>query len=626
MKRQHRYVFLNSIVLSSTAFLVLGVFFSCSSNRGFSGKQESIYQLELDRLKEVAKNNLTDNIKEFNAFEHRPKSDGAFDESNNKDFLVNNIPYFESSNDTLNRVYNYRWWMISKHLRDYYDPHDSKKYWVITEFFGYPAWGSLSGAITCPTAHQFYDVRWLRDPKYLRSYAEYFMLGSASKLNQRENGNFLTHLSRPESVHFSSWMVDGIESFLKIHPDQAWTQKMLPAMENHQHLLDSLFTVKNPDAKTNGMYKILDLYDGMEFSLSALLGLIESKGPYAFYTDSTWRDLYLGWGTTEKAANTTAAKDFPLAFTKGYPDFYLVRPSIGSYSFGNTNALYNLYRQEEQHHPSIKNKAKADYYKFRSQEIQRKFLRTLWNADDGFFYTLTAGDNAYGVRDYEARVRESVGYTPWYFNMIPREDNKMYEVAWAMFTSEKGFNNHKGMTTAERQHPYYNEQAYAWNGRGWPFQNSVVYKAYSNYLRNYKNQITAQDKETLYEQIMKLTRLHGYAHPNIGEWYIPSDGEQFGGQNDYFHSTYPDIIIADLIGFEASHHNSFQVQPLIPAGKMDYFYLGNLAYHGKTIDIVWKEDWDQNKPGKQSMLCIWVDHVLKASSKDLGVKIDVNLD
>ncbi|HAF37255.1 MAG TPA: hypothetical protein DCG88_25360, partial [Sphingobacterium sp.] len=64
MKRQHRSVFLKSIVLSSTAFLVLGALFSCSSNRGFSGKQESIYRHELDRLKEVAKNNLTDNIKE----------------------------------------------------------------------------------------------------------------------------------------------------------------------------------------------------------------------------------------------------------------------------------------------------------------------------------------------------------------------------------------------------------------------------------------------------------------------------------------------------------------------------------------------------------------------------------
>ncbi|MGJ1239574.1 MGH1-like glycoside hydrolase domain-containing protein [Sphingobacterium siyangense] len=626
MKRQHRSVFLKSIVLSCTAFLFLCVLFSCSINRGLESNQELIYLHELNRLKEAAKNNLVDNIEEFNSYKERPKSDGPFNESNNQEFLVNNIPYFESSNDTLSRVYNYRWWMISKHLRDYYDPHDLKNYWVITEFFGYPAWGSLSGAITCPTAHQFYDVRWLRDPKYLQSYAEYFMLGSASKLNQRENGNFLTHLSRPESVHFSSWMVDGIESFLKIHPDKTWTQKMLPAMETHQHLLDSLFTVKNAKAKTDGMYKVLDLYDGMEFSLSAVLGLIESNGPYDIYTDSTWRDLYLGWETTDEAAKTKAAKNFPLAFTKGYPDFYLVRPSVGSYSFGNTNALYNLYRLEEQQNPTSENKRKEAHYKARAQEIQQKFLRTLWNSEDGFFNTFTAGDNAYGVRDYEARVGESVGYTPWYFNMIPAEDNKKYEVAWAMFTSENGFNNHKGMTTAERQHPYYNEQAYAWNGRGWPFQNSVVYKAYSNYLRNYKNQITAQDKETLYEQIMKLTRLHDYAHPNIGEWYIPSEGGQFGGQQDYFHSTYPDMIIADLIGFKGMHSNGFQIQPLIPAGKMDYFYLGNLTYHGKTIDIVWKEDWDENKFGKQPMLCIWVDHVLKATSKELDVKIDVNLD
>jgi hypothetical protein len=57
-------------------------------------------------------------------------------------------------------------------------------------------------SVTCPTAHQFYDVRWLRDPKYLRSYAEYFMLGSASKINQRENGNFLTHLSSPKVFIF----------------------------------------------------------------------------------------------------------------------------------------------------------------------------------------------------------------------------------------------------------------------------------------------------------------------------------------------------------------------------------------------------------------------------------------
>src|SRR5690606_33678460 len=129
-------------------------------------------------------------------------------------------------------------------------------------------------AITCPVGHQFYDLRWLRDPKYLQSYAEYFMQGSASILNQRENGNFLTKLSRPESLHFSSWMIDGIESYLKIHPDHDWTRSILLDLERHQHMLDSLFTVKNGQSETDGMYKILDLYDGMEFSLSAVLGLI----------------------------------------------------------------------------------------------------------------------------------------------------------------------------------------------------------------------------------------------------------------------------------------------------------------------------------------------------------------
>jgi hypothetical protein len=82
-------------------------------------------------------------------------------------------------------------------------------------------------------------------------------------------------------------------------------------------------------------------------------------------------------GTTDKAANTTAARDFPLAFTKGYPDFYLVRPSVGSYSFGNTNALYNLYRLEQQQHPSITNKVKADYYKVEARKYSRNFSDTL---------------------------------------------------------------------------------------------------------------------------------------------------------------------------------------------------------------------------------------------------------
>ncbi|WP_218037003.1 MGH1-like glycoside hydrolase domain-containing protein [Spirosoma sp. KUDC1026] len=611
---------LASILSPSLLILVCsGLLISCASQK------TNLYDKELARLRNTAKGTLSSQIDEFNAYTNRPPSDGPFNATNNKAFLLANIPLFSSSDSALAKVYNYRWWMISKHLKEYDDPADKQRYWVVTEFFGVKPWASLSGAITCPAGHQFYDVRWLRDDKFLKSYADYFMQGSASRLPQRENGNFLTYLSRPESHHFSSWMVNGIEAFLKIHPDRQWLHSRLPALEKHQQVWDSLFTVKVPAAKTAGMYKILDLYDGMEFSLSAVLGLIESQGAYSLYTKDNWRNYYLGWGTTANAERSEQAKQYPTAFRKGYPDFYLVRPSVNSYAYGNLQALANLYQIDEASTLSNSQAGKAAYYSSRAEAIRQKVLDVLWQKDDQFFTTYSAGDNQFGIRDYQARVRESVGYTPWYFNLIPTRNYTAYSRAWDMFSSRNGFYNVAGMTTAEQQHPYYNEQAYAWNGRGWPFENSVVYKGYANYLRNYKRTSTLAERQLLYDYIDKLARMHGTDQLNIGEWYIPSNGKTFGGESDYFHSTFPDIIIEDLIGFKSSLDNTFSIAPLVPEDKWDSFYLGNIRYHGHDVDIVWKRDWQPDKPGNQPQLCIWVDSRLVASQPALHNELTVRL-
>lgn len=609
---------LSAYRLSFTVILVACLIISCSTQKSL------VYDQELKRMKTTSENRLSAQVDEFNTYPNRPESDGPFNKTNNKSFLLSNIPLFSSSDSTINKVYNYRWWMISKHLKTYHDPQYNKDYWVVTEFFGVKPWASLSGAITCPAGHQFYDVRWLRDEKFLKSYADYFMRGSASHLDQRENGNFLTYMSRPESHHFSSWMVDGIDAFLKIHPDKKWLHEMLPYLEKHQLVWDSLFTVKTSDSKTAGMYKILDLYDGMEFSLSAVLGLINSDGPYSLYTKDNWRNYYLGWETTGNAEKSIQAKNYPKAFRKGYPDFYLVRPSVNSYAYGNLRALSDLYRLNDSSGINKNGQSKADYYASRATKVQQQVMNVLWNKDDQFFNTYSAGDNIFGARDFEARVRESVGYTPWYFNMIPVNDYKNYSKAWEMLASRKGFFNTSGMTTAEQQHPYYNEQAYAWNGRGWPFENSIVYKGYANYLRNYKKSSTLPEKELLYEYVYKLAKMHG-DKPNIGEWYIPSTGKEFGGEADYFHSTFPDIIIEDLLGFKGVHENSFSVKPLLPKNKWDYFYLGNLRYHNHDIDIIWKKDWDANKPGEQGKLCVWVDNKLVATSSSLNEQLNVDL-
>ncbi len=588
-----------------------------------STAKQSTYA-ELTNTRASAVKTLNKQVDEFNHYDERPASDGHLDKQNNKAFLQENIPLFLCSDSSITKVYNYRWWMISKHLKAYADPYDKQTYWVFTEFFGDKPWATLSGAIPCPAGHQFYDVRWLRNPEFLKSYTDYYMRGSASRLNQRENANFLTYTSRPESHHFSSWMIDGIEAFLKVHPDNDWLHDILPHLSAHQQVWDSLFTVNEPAAKTAGMYKFLDLYDGMEFSLSTVLGLIASDGAYSLYTDDNWRNYYLGWETTGNAAQSHQAKQYPKAYRSGYPDFYMVRPTLNAYAYANLLALSNLNTLTYRNFADLKAKNQATKYKTRAEELQTTVLNLLWNEQDQFFYSYTAGDNKFGIRDFESRVRESVGYTPWYFNMIPFSDNKKYEGAWQMFASEKGFYNTGGMTTAEQQHPYYNEQAYAWNGRGWPFQNSVVYKAYANYLRNYKSQVAEKDRQLLYDYVQKLVATHG-EKPNIGEWYIPSEKGTFGGEKDYFHSTFPDIIIADLLGFEALHENQFMVQPLLPENAWSYFYLGNIMYHGRTIDIIWKKDWNPQKEGNQSALRIWVDGRLTKTSDRLNDKVVVEI-
>lgn len=608
----------NFLLLVITTSLII-------SNLQVFAQHTSVYDQELIRLKSEAKEKLSRQVDLFNAYRDRPESDGPYRKENNKDFLLNNVPFFDCDDTLLSEVYNYRWWMISKHLKEYNDPYDHKKYWVVTEFFGVKPWASRSGAITCPAGHQFYDVRWLRDNQYLKSYTDYFISGSASKLNQRENANFLTYLSRPESHHFSSWMINGVDAFLKIHPDKTWLREKLPDLERHQQVWDSLFTVKNKHSPTFGMYKILDLYNGMEFSLSAVMGLIKSEGPYSIYTNESWRNYYLGWETTGRAAQSLQAKQYPKAFRSGYPDFYMVRPSVNSYVYGNLKSLADLYRQDAFNFKDEHSATKAALYQKNATNLQEKVLTVLWNDDDKFFNSLTAGDNEFGVKDFQSNVRESVGYSPWYFKLIPLKHYRKFGESWNMFSSTKGFYHTKGMTTAERQHPFYNEQAYAWNGRGWPYENSVVYKGYANYLRDYKKNASLGEKQLLIDYVMKLARMHGSKEKNIGEWYIPSNGESFGGEKDYFHSSFPDIIIEDLIGFKASHADEFAIEPLLYDDLWNYFYLGNIRYHNHDIDIVWKKDWDPDKPGNQSKICVWVDGKLRDSRKSLAEKMKIKL-
>jgi arylsulfatase A-like enzyme len=664
--------------------------------------------LELKRIKGKAQVTMALDVDEFNGYSHlngnRSEFDGWLDKHNNSEFLQKNVPKFLCSDEDFTEVFNYRWWMISKHLKEWQE--DGQDFYVFTEFPGFPGWSSNSGAIPAPAGHQFYDLRWMRDSKYLKSYAEYWMAGPASHKMQRQNNTWLSTLPRPQSHHYTSWMVDASEAMLKVHPDSEWRDRMLPAMEEHQRVWDTIFEVNAPGLKTDGLYKCLDMYDANEFTISTTLGLVAAQGEFSGYTAEIdreqpnagrerWRRYFTdgkGWARAFQEGLKSNPLVYPQAYDlksyttvaqpfggnhdwyidkegnrkskapKSYPNIFTVRPSLNCYMYGNYRALGDLYALKAAESNSEADRSSARQYSQKATKLQQKVIDALWHAPsnrdeylfyekrgaiaDPFFYTRLAGDNLYtgGVGDKLSIIRESVGYTPWYFNMVPQEDAK-YDVAWKQFDDEMGFKQPFGMSTAEYRHDFFNEMSYGWNGRGWPFQNSVVYKAYANFLRNYKktrSDINDADRQLLYHHMNQYVELHGRRR-SIGEWYMPRTGgysmpgggdvvqskpamgKAFGAVQDYFHSTFPDMLIEDLLGFKSSHSKEFTIHPLLPGDKWEYFYLGDLRYHGHDVDIIWKKDWDDDRAGNQSKLYVWIDNKRVAESDLLNQPLTVRL-
>ena len=105
----------------------------------------------------------------------------------------------------------------------------------------------------------------------------------------------------------------------------------------------------------------------------------------------------------------------------------------------------------------------------------------------------------------------------------------------------------------------------------------------------------------------------------------PAMGKGFGDVQDYFHSTFPDMLIEDLIGFQADHGKRFTIHPLIPKDAWEFIYLGDLRYHGHDVEILWKRDWNSNQSGDQSKLYVWVDGGRVAESDDLTKPLEVSL-
>ncbi len=280
------------------------------------------------------------------------------------------------------------------------------------------------------------------------------------------------------------------------------------------------------------------------------------------------------------------------------------RPSINGYMYGNAMALGKMGRLDEKNNYWLDYYAKADSLKYLLQS-------KLWNSSRQFFEVRKEqGDTL-------ANVKEEIGFIPWYFNM----PDSNYSIAWKSLTDTKTFCAPFGITTADRSHPLFRTHGCCkceWDGAVWPFATSQTLTAMANLLNNYKQDYVADSNYfDLLETYVESQYYRG--RPYIGEYLDEKTGYWLKGDEErsryYNHSTFNDLIITGLVGLRPRADDTIEVNPLVPAGKWDWFCLDNVLYHGKIITIIWDKTGLKYKKGKG--LSVFVNGKKAASSLEL---------
>lgn len=262
------------------------------------------------------------------------------------------------------------------------------------------------------------------------------------------------------------------------------------------------------------------------------------------------------------------------------------RPTINSYMYGNAMAISKMAALTG-------NDGWAKLYQAKADTIKKLVEVKLWNKESQFFETVKEAGGF-------AKVREQIGYLPWYFNL----PDAGYETAWEEVKKEDGFLAPFGLTTAEQRHEAFRSHGCCqceWDGAVWPFATSQTLTAMANLLNHYQQNVV--DDSIYFDLLETYVESQYYrGRPYVGEYLDETTGYWLKGDQErsryYNHSSFNDLMITGLVGLRPRTDAKVEVNPLLPADKWDWFCLDNVLYHGKTITIAWDKNGDKYGLGK----------------------------
>jgi hypothetical protein len=149
-------------------------------------------------------------------------------------WAIDNLPFFECSDKQIERVYYYRWKLYKAHLRNV-----GKDQFVVTEFINHVPWDREPYCtINAASMHHIYEGRWLKDNRYMNGYINNLL---------RDGGNNRSYSESIADAAYARYLVNSDSAFLLTHLDSM--KHIFNAWADHYDSIKNLYYIPAmPDA------------------------------------------------------------------------------------------------------------------------------------------------------------------------------------------------------------------------------------------------------------------------------------------------------------------------------------------------------------------------------------------
>ncbi len=515
-----------------------------------------------DRTNTLNTSKLESYVKKFNESDnelyrqHIPNKN-AFE------FLSENIPLIELPNKNLEETYYFRWWTFRKHIKSTQDG------FVITEFLPEVSWSMKHNTINCPAGHHIYEGRWLKDPKYISEYIDFWLNKSGEGIRQ-----------------YSFWIADAFLAFNNIHRNDSIISGQLKPLINNYNEWEKIRKQKDKI-----LFSQFDDRDGMELTVS---GRKLNDGTEIFGIES-------------------------------------VRPTINSYMYADAKAISKFSYMSNDIENGEKYELKANELKNEIQRSlwneELNFFTVLPKNYDETTKPLDVRELIgyvpwyFNLPDdkpkFEAAWNKIMDTTGFYAPIgltVTEQSDSYFKISYEGHECQWNGPSWPFATTQTLK-------ALANFLNNYSNNKTVNKNDYYHLLLQYSRQHKLEN-----ENGKTVNWIDENINPFTGDWISRTrlknwDGkgwsEEKGGVErgkDYNHSGFTDLILSDLLGIKPKIDNTIEINPLVP-DDWEWFAVDNLYFQGKKFSLIW--DKTGKKYNRGNGLSLFRENILVAKSAEI---------